>query len=537
MAPNKTATPHVPYPVFFTDTAPEPFEESGVNSPPASPTAFIRTKNMLGLIGVPAANKPGNVVGFPSANEVAKASPRSIEPMNGAYSDPDSELEDDGNEEDQILEIIGLAPIAQGPPAIVQHGTFVVPLPEVVLEFPPPPPHNLLLNTNGFEFAPIAVPEMVQQEAEPQAQDGMAGEPVVNPNVIATGLPSPASTATSDEGLEQVSERVNEDDARSDGGADPVFGSELEDDLFDFEDVPSVLTHPTPTAPPTKRPSAPVLVQPRGDGRAEVRLLLDDDDGFLDDIEEYMNGEFEMYSFGALAEMMGERVDLTGEWVARTGAAVAALTPREARRMLEMRPVRPLDAFAGLAAGEEAYRPPTPLGMSESDEEDLNRPLSPTGDGDSEVTAVEGSPSVPASSASSDEERAAFELDSTKSTEEDKGKGKASKTTSTSNLRATLAGAAARPSSPPVRLPALGEAGPSSLPRRTRHQPEVTPVRPAPTSPTPAPRAATLKRKASDADLDGAKDAKGKAAEAVAVAVKRQRLLLRRSSQSSLGSM
>lgn len=534
MTPNKTATPHVPYPVFFTDTAPEPFEESGVNSPPASPTAFIRTKNMLGLIGVPAADKPVNVVGVASANEVAKASPRSIEPMNSAHSDPTSELKDDGNEEDQVLEIIGLAPIALGPPAIVQHGTFVVPLPEVVLEFPPPPPHNLLLNTNGFEFAPIAVPEMVQQEAEPQAQDGMAGEPVMNPNVNATGLPSPASTGTSDEGLEQVSERVDEDDARSDGGEDPVFGSDLEDDLFDFEDVPSVLTHPNPAALPTKRPSAPVLVQPRGDGRAEVRLLLDDDDGFLDDIEEYMNGEFEMYSFGALAEMMGERVDLTGEWVARTGAAVAALTPREARRLLDMRPVRPLDAFAGLAAGEEAYRPPTPLGMSESDEEDLNRPLSPTGDGDSEVTAVEGSPSVPASSASSDEVRAAFELDSTKSTEEDKGKGKASTKTSTSSLREL---AAARPSSPSVRLPALGEAGPSSLPRRTRHQPEVTPVRPAPTAPTPAPRAATLKRKASDADLDGAKDAKGKAAEAVAVAVKRQRLLLRRSSQSSLGSM
>lgn len=526
MAPNKTATPHVPYPVFFTDTAPESFEESGVNNPPASPTAFIRTKNMLGLIGVPAANKP--------VNEVAKASPQMFEPMNSAHSDPASELVDDGDEEDQVLKIIGLTPAAQGPPAIVQHCTFVVPLPEVVLEFPPPPPHNLLLNTNGFEFAPIAVPEMVQQEAEPQAQDGMVEAPVANPNVNATGLPSPASTATSDEGLEQVSELVDEDDARSDGGEDPAFGPELEEDLFDFEDVPSV---PNPAAPHTKRPSAPVLVQPRGDGRAEVRLLLDDDEGFLDDIEEYMNGEFEMYSFGALAEMMGERVDLTGEWVARTGAAVAALTPREARRMLEMRPVRPLDAFAGLAKGEEAYRPPTPLGMSESDEEDLNRPLSPTGDGDSEVTAVEGSPSVPASSASSDQVRAAFELDSTKSTEEGKGKGKASKTTSTSSLRETLAGAAARPSSFPVRLPALGEAGPSALPRRASHQSEITPARPAPTAPTPVPRAAPLKRKASDADLDGAKDAKGKSAEAVAVAVKRQRLLLRRSSQSSLGSM
>lgn len=533
MAPNKTANPHVPYPVFFTDTAPESFEESGVNSPPASPTAFIRTKNMLGLIGVPAANNP--------VNEVAKASPRSIEPMNSAHSDPVSELVDDGDEEDQVLEIIGLTPAAQGPPAIVQHGTFVVPLPEVVLEFPPPPPHNLLLNTNGFEFAPIAVPEMVQQEAEPQAQDGMVEAPVVNPNVNATGLPSPASTAaTSDEGLEQVSELVDEDDARSDGGEDPVLGSESEEDLFDFEDVPPILTHPNPAAPPTKRPSAPVLVQSRGDGRAEVRLLLDDDDeGFLDDIEAYMNGEFEMYSFGALAEMMGERVDLTGEWVARTGAAVAALTPREARRMLEMRPVRPLDAFAGLAKGEEAYRPPTPLGMSESDEEELNRPLSPTGDGDSEVTAVEGSPSVPASSLASDEVRAAFELDSTKSTEEDKGKGKASTKTSTLNLRETLAGAAARSSSPPVRLPALGEAGPSTVARRTshQHQSEVTPVRPAPAALTPLPRAATLKRKASDADLDGAKDAKGKSAEAVAVAVKRQRLLLRRSSLSSLGSM
>lgn len=531
MAPNKTATPHVPYPVFFTDTAPESFEESGVNSPPASPTAFIRTKNMLGLIGVPAANKP--------VNEVAKASPRSIEPMNSAHSDPASELVDDGDEEDQVLEIIGLAPFAQGPPAIVQHGTFVAPLPEVVLEFPLPPPHNSLLNSIGFEFAPIAVPEMVQQEAEAQEQDPMVEAPATSPIVNATGLPSPASTGTSDdEGLEQVSEFVDEDDARSDGGEDPVLGSELEDDLFDFEDIPTVLTHPNPAAPPTKRPSAPVLVQSRGDGRAEVRLLLDDDDeGFLDDIEAYMNGEFEMYSFGALAEMMGERVDLTGEWVARTGAAVAALTPREARRMLEMRPVRPLDAFAGLAKGEEAYRPPTPLGMSESDEEDLNRPLSPTGDGDSEVTAVEGSPSVPASSASSDQVRAAFELDSTESTEEGKGKGKASKTTSTSSLRETLAGAAARPSSFPVRLPALGEAGPSALPRRASHQSEITRARPAPTAPTPVPRAAPLKRKASDADLDGAKDAKGKSAEAVAVAVKRQRLLLRRSSQSSLGSM